>query len=144
MERFERSVAVLQGWAQEKVDITGDELEPFQPGFSDDEIADLEDSQGAPFAPEVKEFLRHWNRVEGAGGIIFYGAHCWVEAELAASGPWLMLGDYWRYADGDQLVMPLSGEKNKVFLYLHEHGPNIEEFAPSFSLALWRTAREKL
>jgi hypothetical protein len=55
-----------------------------------------------------------------------------------------MLGDYWRYADGDQLVMPLSGEKNKVFLYLHEHGPNIEEFAPSFSLALWRTAHEKL
>ena len=141
-ERFEGAVAILQEQEKQEAALFGEPSTSFGPGFAASEIADLERVQGSAFAPEVREFLRRWNRVEGISGLGFYGPQCWVEAELAASEPWLMIGDYWRYADGDQLVMPLFGQTDKVFLYLHEHGPKIEEFAPSFSLALWRMAHE--
>lgn len=141
-ERFEQSVAILQQHAQAEAAIVGEDLLPLQPGFSEDQITEMEQVQKAPFAPEVKDFLRHWKRGGGMSGISFYGPDCWVEDELAAKGSFLMIGDYWRYADGDQLVMPLSSATEKVFLYLHEHGPKIEEFAPSFSLALWRMVHE--
>jgi hypothetical protein len=39
---------------------------------------------------------------------------------------------------GDQLMFDLSKPAQPVVAYLHEHGPRIELFAPSFSLALWR------
>ena len=142
MERFERSVVILQGHEKQKADILGETSTSFGPGFMEDEIAELERSQEALFAPEVREFLRHWKFAGEAGCFDLHGADSWVENDLAARGSCLIIGNNWRYADGDQLVMPLSGETDKVFLYLHEHGPKIEEFAPSFSLALWRMAHE--
>ncbi len=144
VERFERVLAVLQGQEKQKAALLGEDSNPFSPGFAENEIAELERSQETSFAPEVKEFLRHWKFVGEAGCFDFHGADSWVENDLAARGAYLIIGNNWRYADGDQLVMPLSGETDKVFLYLHEHGPKIEEFAPSFSLALWRMAHEKL
>jgi hypothetical protein len=49
---------------------------------------------------------------------------------------------HWRYADGDQLLFDLDDPSTPVVAYLHEHGPLIEDYAPSFSLALWRMVRE--
>jgi len=147
MERFERSVAILQERARAEAAIYGESLAPLQPGFSEYEITDLERKQGAPFASEVREFLRQWKRVGGGGGFGFHGPDSWVTDEKFAGkrypdSSYLVVGDYWRYADGDLLIMPLTGETGKVLLYLHEDGPEIEEIAPSFSLALWRMAHE--
>ncbi len=147
MERFAQSIAILQERARAEAAIYGESLAPLQPGFSEDEIADLERKQGAPFAAEVREFLQHWKRVQGEGGFGFYGPDSWVTDERFTGGKYpnsfyLVVGDYWRYADGDLLIMPLSGETDKVLLYLHEDGSKIEDLAPSFSLALWRMAHE--
>ena len=145
MERFEQSAAILRGYAQMEASAWGDTLAPLSPGFSDNEIAELERVQGAPFAPEVREFLRRWQRIEGSGGLGFYGSDSWMTNKSMQGFEdrlYLVIGDYWRYADGDLLIMPTSGEIDKVFLYLHEDGPKIEELAPSFSLALWRMAHE--
>ena len=142
IERVERSVAILQEQKRQEADIFGEPSIPFGPGLTENEIRDLEQIQEASFAPEFKEFLRHWKYAGGRTGFDIQGVDNWVESDLAAKGPHLIIGNNWRYADGDQLVMPLSGETDKVFLYLHEHGPKTEEFAPSFSLALWRMSHE--
>lgn len=145
LERLEQSVKILQGSAQVEAKVRGEVPAPFQPGFSETKIADLEKVQTAVFAPDVKEFLRHWRRIEGIEGLSFYGPDCWLADESTrgfGDKSYLVIGDYWRYADGDLLIMPTSGETDKVFLFLHEDGPKIEELAPSFSLALWRTAHE--
>ena len=147
MERFEQSVAILQERARAELAIYGESPAPLPPGFSEDEITDLERKQGAAFAAEVREFLQHWKRVEGASGFGFHGPDSWVTDERFTGGKYpnsfyLVVGDYWRYADGDLLIMPLTGETDKVLLYLHEDGPEIEEIAPSFSLVLWRMAHK--
>ncbi len=54
----------------------------------------------------------------------------------------LVCGYNWSFADGDQLLIPLDIPDPPVVLYLHEHGPAFEVFAPSFALALWRLAHE--
>ena len=81
MERFKRFVATLQEQAQAEAAIYGETLTPLQPGFSDSEIAGSEQGRGTAFALEVREFLRHWNRVEGAGGFNFYGPDSWITDE---------------------------------------------------------------
>jgi hypothetical protein len=53
-----------------------------------------------------------------------------------------VFGHYWRYADGDQLLFDLDDPATPVVAYLHEHGPLYEQYAPSFSLALWRMVNE--
>lgn len=135
-------MAILEQQAHEEAAFRDEPLPLLRPGLSENEIADLERLQETAFASELREFLQHWNRFEGITGFSLYGQDSWVEDELAEKGSFLMVGDYWRYACGDQVVMPLNGETDKVFLYLHEHGPKLEEFALSFSLALWRMAHE--
>lgn len=54
----------------------------------------------------------------------------------------LVVGDYWRYADGDQLILNCSPSSGQVFLYLHDDGARLVPFAPSFSLAAWRILYE--
>ncbi len=141
-ERFEQSVAILQKHEQAEMVIRGEVSTPNRPGLSAIEIADLERSQGVSFAPEAKEFFRQWKRAEGGSGLGFHSLDRWITDTRLAETAYLIAGDYWRYADGDALIMPLSSETEKVFLYLHEDGPKIEEFAPSFSLALWRMAHD--
>ncbi len=66
----------------------------------------------------------------------------WVSAVHRPGVPYLVFANYWRYADGDQLMFDLSDPSCPVIAYLHEHGPLFEYFAPSFSLALWRVVHE--
>jgi len=65
-------------------------------------------------------------------------------ADLAIPGAFLAIGDYWRFADGDQLLLALDDSEQPVMAYFHEHEPRIEYFAPSVSLALWRLTHEEL
>jgi hypothetical protein len=39
-------------------------------------------------------------------------------------------------------MFDLDDPSTSVVAYLHEHGPLIENYAPSFSLALWRLVSE--
>ena len=64
--------------------------------------------------------------------------------DLAIPGTYLSIGDYYRFADGDQLLLALDQADHPVVAYFHEHGPRIEYFAPSVSLALWRLVYEQL
>lgn len=66
----------------------------------------------------------------------------WVSDEHRPGVRFLVFANYWRYADGDQLMFDLSDPAGPVVAYLHEHGPLFEPFAPSFSLALWRLTHE--
>ena len=74
-----------------------------------------------------------WNGVYNQGSP-------WVSDQHSTDGLCLVLGYCNQYADGDQWLM-LPGEE-RVLLYLHEFDARIEEFAPSFSLALWRVVHE--
>jgi hypothetical protein len=68
---------------------------------------------------------------------VYRGEGPWLSDQHPTSGPALVIGFYWRYADGDQLLIPLDDPSHPVLAYFHEV-PAIEPFAPSFSLALWR------
>ena len=66
----------------------------------------------------------------------------WVSEQHRTGEKYLVFANYWRYADGDQLMFDLSGPSQPVVAYLHEHGPLFKFDAPSFSLALWRLVHE--
>ena len=101
-------------------------------------------------APEYRTFLRLWRYLLIDDGLQVWGfdhegvsiGRPWVSAEHEPGVEYVVFADYWRYADGDQLLLEVGGNDQQVFAYLHEHGPRIEWFAPSFSLALWRMAEE--
>jgi len=122
-------------------------------GATEEDIAALADYLGAPLPEEYAAFLRrhHHLRVEvGKHTLWGIGAQpVWdYLAELTAvafpgSGPWLQIGDYHRYADGDILLLdcsPMDG--GAVYVLLHDYPPMFVRYAPSFSLALWRFAFE--
>ncbi len=68
----------------------------------------------------------------------------WISNEHSAGNKYLVFGAYWRYADGDQLLIDLDDPKRPVVAYLHEHGPLFEYYAPTFSFALWRMTHESI
>jgi hypothetical protein len=122
-------------------------------GGTKEEIDTLERSLGAPLPTEYRAFLeRHRYLVlddgYNIGGLPHGELHVaegpWLSTvHPIASGPALVIGFYWRYADGDQLLIPLGEPHAPVVAYLHEY-PTVEPFAPSFSLALWRLTAECL
>jgi hypothetical protein len=58
-------------------------------------------------------------------------------------GSFLVFGDGWRFADGDQLMFRLDEAGRPVAHYRHEAMlPTVEPFAPPFSRALWRMVSE--
>ena len=66
-----------------------------------------------------------------------------LTCHVTLPGRFLVFGDCWRFADGDQLMFRLDTPDCPVVLYLHEdRPPTVEPFAPSFSLALWRMVHE--
>jgi hypothetical protein len=69
-------------------------------------------------------------------------AHPWISTEHCSDRRYLVFGELWQFADGDDLMFDLSDPSTPVVLYLHEHGPSFERYAPSLSLALWRMVSE--
>ncbi len=120
-------------------------------GASPQELEYLESVLGVPLPIEYFQFLRRWCylNVEASGlqvwGTKYQGVSMgqpWVSAGHRATYRYLVFGDYWEYADGDQLMFDLNDKSVPVVVYLHEQNL-IEYFAPSFSLALWRMVNEK-
>jgi hypothetical protein len=120
-------------------------------GAHEEELAQLESEIGRPLPAEYREFLklcRYLKIDDGCevGGLSHNGVSVterpWVSDEHRADVTYLVFANYWRFADGDQLMFDLSDESFPVVAYLHEHGPLYEAYAPSFSLALWRLVHE--
>ena len=108
----------------------------------------MESVLGVPFPAEYRQFLSICRYVDLGPGAqigtgvdrngVYFGADSWVSDDHRPGVPYLVFADYWRFADGDQLMFDLSDDTHPVIAYLHEHGPLYEFYAPSFSLALWR------
>ncbi len=119
-------------------------------GASAGELRDLESILEVPLPTEYRAFLANWRYLIIGDGLKVWGfdhdgvstGSPWVSNQHRADVRYLVFGDYWDYADGDQLMFDLSDSRRTVVAYLHEHGPRYETFAPSFSLALWRMVHE--
>ena len=120
-------------------------------GASRQELEQLESVLGLPLPTEYFQFLCHWCyfNVE-ASGLCVWGTNYksvsmgrpWVSANHRAPYRYLVFADYWKHADGDQLIFDLNDSAVPVVASLHEQGL-IEYFAPSFSLSLWRMVYEE-
>jgi hypothetical protein len=121
-------------------------------GATDAELKDLElRLTGASLPNEYRQFLmisRYLKINDGyeVGGLDHQGVYVtewpWVSKAHRPDVEYLIFANYCRYADGDQLMFDLSEPHQPVVAYLHEHGPLFEDYAPSFSLALWRLVHE--
>lgn len=120
-------------------------------GASAGEIAKLESDLGMALPQEYRDFLsqcRYLKLDDGLeiGGLDHDGLYVaetpWVSDKHRPAVRYLVFANYWRFADGDQLMFDLTDPEYPVVAYLHEHGPLYESYAPSFSLALWRLVHE--
>lgn len=120
-------------------------------GASDEELARLEFDLGTPLPGEYRSFLsrcRYLKIDDGCeiGGFDHDGVYVtevpWVSDQHRPPVEYLVFANYWRFADGDQLMFDLTDTNHPVVAYLHEDGPLYELYAPSFSLALWRLVHE--
>jgi hypothetical protein len=114
------------------------------------ELKRLEADLGVPLPTEYRAFLRQWRYLVMDDGLRLWGLDHdgvrigtpWLSEDHRPGVKYLVFGDYWGYADGDQLMFEIGDPQEAVVAYLHEHGPLYEAFAPSFSLALWRMVEE--
>ena len=120
-------------------------------GATEAELHDLETQLSTVLPLEYREFLamcRYLKLDDGReiGGFDHDGLYVaekpWVWRRHQEGATYLVFANYWRYADGDQLMLDLTQSAKPVIAYLHEHGPLFEPYAPSFSLALWRLIHE--
>ena len=115
-------------------------------GTTQSEIEKFEGRLGITLPTEYSQFLRLWRYLD-----IYDGYRIWppdspnlkdltpyISGDHRPPYKYLLFGDYWNFADGDGLMFDLNTPQSPVVLYLHDYGPLIEYFAPSFSLALWR------
>ncbi len=122
-------------------------------GASNDEIARLRSElDGATVPPEYDAFLRRCRYVKiddgtEVGGFDHEGLYVtevpWLSTQHRKGYRYLVFANYWKYSDGDQLMIDLDDPSHPVIAYLHSHGPLFESYAPSFSLALWRLVHEE-
>lgn len=153
-ERLSVSVARVIEWHRRSgyAELCNDLPPVPQAGTSVVEIAALEEQLGISLPAEYRAFLCRWRYLDLGTGMKIWGfdhegvsiGSPWVSEEHPVQGRFLVFGDYWRFADGDQLMFDLSNPEAPVVAYLHEERPpRIEPFAPSFSLALWRMVHEE-
>jgi hypothetical protein len=120
-------------------------------GASEEELARLASNLGGTMPDEYLAFLsrcRYLKIDDGCeiGGVDHNGVYVtevpWISDDHRPGVQYLVFANYWRFADGDQLMFDLSDPTYPVVAYLHEHGPLLERYAPTFSLALWRLVHE--
>jgi len=122
-------------------------------GATNEELRSFETKFGITLPDEYRQFLsicRYLKIDDGReiGGLdhdgVYYTEIPWVSDAHRPGVNYLVFANYWCYADGDQLMFDLTEPQVPVVVYLHEHGPLYEYFAPSFSLALWRLVHEEV
>lgn len=95
-----------------KVFSDGDILEK---GTSEEEIKIVESNIGIKLPADITAFFKVISLISLEGIYISL-------KELDLQEEYLILGDYWKEADGDKLLLklPVSEEDNKIFYYSHE------------------------
>ena len=115
------------------------------------ELDILESELGIVLPAEYRLFLSKCRYLKlgdecEVGGVprkgVFSTEPLWVSHQHETSTELLVFAKFSEFADGDQLLIDLSDSSYSVVAYLHEHGPAIEFYAPSFSLALWRLVHQ--
>lgn len=151
--RIRRSVSLAERRLVDRGRFDLFDIPPIPPcGGTDAELDGLRLKAGVPLPDEYAAFLRHRRYLivdDGyqIWGLDHEGVHIgspWFSDQHRIGHRHLVFGDYWRYADGDQLLFDLDDPGTPVVAYLHEHGPLFKWYAPSFSLALWRMVNELL
>lgn len=151
-ERFSRSLEKARERVAENEYQTASKF-PCVPTFgaTEEELTILESNLGTSLPEEYRAFLSRcrYLKIDDAieiGGLDYNGQYFteppWVSDAHRPAVQYLIFGNYWRFADGDQLMFDLTDPNRPVIAYLHEHGPLYELYAPSFSLALWRLVNE--
>ncbi|MCR9118458.1 MAG: SMI1/KNR4 family protein, partial [bacterium] len=94
-----------------------------QDGATETEIAQLEGDLGRSLPAEYREFLsrcRYLKIDDGCeiGGFAHDGVYVteipWVSDQHRFGVPYLVIANYWRFADGDQLMCDLSDANHPV------------------------------
>jgi hypothetical protein len=131
-ERFDRAIELLRHLHEA--------LEQQVPGFSSteiptsglaaEELAKLENEQDVHFPNEHRAFLRRWRYLKVSEGHDIHGIQMhngvyqqerpWVSSDHAPGRQHLVVGYWNQYADGDELLMDLEDEEQRVYLYLRE------------------------
>jgi hypothetical protein len=152
--RVQQCIATIQQLHAESDYLDLCELPPLpMSGASPEELSALEYALALTLPDDYRYLLSICRYVEIAPGACIYGLSYngiylsgppYVLDDLAIPGTFLAIGDYWRFADGDQLLLALDDPDQPVVTYFHEDGPRIEYFAPSVSLALWRLTYEEM
>ena len=118
-------------------------------GCSDNELSGLEQSIEMRLPGSYKDLLKEYRYLALSDSCSVLGIH--REGEAGYGGPWLsdqheeghnwlVVGRYWRYADGDDLLM--DPETGAVYVYLHENEGRVEFFANNISAAVYRMVFE--
>lgn len=110
----------------------------------------LEDGLGQPLPAEYAYFVRRHGWLFIDDGLQIAGAMPpdqvvgegvpWISREHRPPEAHLVVGAFWMFGDGDQLLLDLAD--GRLIAYLHEQGPLLEELATSFSLGLYRLITE--
>ncbi len=123
-------------------------IPPF--GATDAEVDALEQRIGVSLSSEYRLLLNHCRYLQLGVGLSIWGLNYegisigspWVLQNLTPGRSYLVIGDFCRYGDGDQVMIDLSDDKQSVIVYLHEEETKVHFFAPSLSLAIWRMVTE--
>lgn len=150
-ERFELSLQVARELIEASDYQAFSDFPCLPKGASEAEVSELEELLGSPLPREYRLFLKmsRYLKIDDGievGGLDHEGISVtespWISDQHREGVEYLVFANYWCYADGDQLMFDLSEPDCPVVAYLHEHGPLFEDYAPSFSLALWRLMHE--
>jgi hypothetical protein len=105
-------------------------------GATATEIKALEESLGVILPEDYRRLLHRWRYLiislagETIRGFSYNGVYPtsppFIMDNLSVPGRYLVIGDYWRFADGDQLMVRLDAPDQPVVLFLHEDGPRVE------------------
>ena len=132
-------------------DVLSDDEPPSIPseGLSPEKIEDFEKQVGCQFPEGLRMLYSRYRYLSFSDSFKVFGVHSpeevgygspWISDQHEKGRDWLVLGQYWRHADGDDLLMDLqSGE---VYAYLHEYRGKIEWYAPSIAAAVFRSVFE--
>jgi hypothetical protein len=149
-ERIERSIDLARELAADYPMCDG--IPPVSDAAAtSNEIDALEADLGVSIPSDLRAFWRCCrylclNDGMNIGGFDHNGVHVaesvWLSNDHMPDRRLLVFGAYWRFSDGDQLLIDLDDPTFPVIAYLHEHGPLFERYAPSVSSALWRLVHE--
>ncbi|MCM8526950.1 MAG: SMI1/KNR4 family protein [Lentisphaeraceae bacterium] len=118
---------------------------------TESEISSLENELAVKLPEDYRLFLQKWRYLSGGSGMEIFGlgykgisnGEPWVSTEHKEGFKYLVIGEYFKFSDGDQLLIDLNSPDQKVLLYLHDQEESIELFANNFSEALYRIKQDK-